>query len=202
MSTWITALTDEQLMAGCRGADPDQARTHVGELARRHLTRVTGFVLGLLGDATAAQDLAQEAFVRIYRHRDQYEDVGRFTTWMYTIARNLALNEIRNRRNRPALVLDAPSGGAHGSGEHAAVASVASRGEAPPDAAEKGDLRARVQRAVAQLEEHHRSVVVLCDLEQRPYAEAAQVLGVPVGTIRSRLSRAREQLARLLEGVE
>lgn len=197
-------LTDEQLMAGCRGADPARAREYVGELARRHLARVAGFILSMIGDATAAQDLAQEAFVRVYRHRDTYEDVGRFTTWMFTIARNLALNEVRNRRHRPALVLDAPAGargGGAGDDRPAAGGALPARGEGPPEAAARDDLRARIRRAIDELEEHHRTVVVLCDLEERPYAEAAAILGVPVGTIRSRLSRAREQLAQKLEGV-
>lgn len=193
-------LTDEQLMVSCREAGADEARAFVGELARRHLERVAGFVHGLVGDAAAAQDLAQDAFVRVYRHRADYKDVGRFSTWMFTIARNLALNEVRNRQRRPALTLDRPADSdpdRPGPG-----ASVAAAGETPAEAVARGDVRAAVRRAIEELEPHHREVVVLCDLEQRPYQEAAEVLGVPIGTVRSRLSRARQALEHKLRGLQ
>lgn len=201
--TALALRTDEQLMAGCREASDEQARACVGELARRYLVRVSGFVASITGDATGAQDLAQEAFVRVFRRRADYRDVGRFSTWLYTIARNLALNEVRDRKHRPGLSLDRGAGGpGAGSDEGPALgAAVAGRGGSPADAAAQGDVRALVHRAIAQLEPHHREVVVLCELEERSYAEAAEVLGVPVGTVRSRLFRAREQLARRLEGV-
>ncbi|MBX3469074.1 MAG: sigma-70 family RNA polymerase sigma factor [Planctomycetes bacterium] len=197
MSTGLAELTDEQLIVSCRGAEDARARVLVGELARRHFERVTGFIHALVDDAAVAQDLAQEAFVRVYAHRDAYRDIGRFSTWMFTIARNLALNEVRNRRLRPALTLDGTR--PTGSGPMGAV--VPADAPAPADEAARGDLRAAVRRAIEALDEHHRVVVVLCDIEERPYAEAAEVLGVPVGTIRSRLSRAREQLERRLRGV-
>lgn len=191
----LAELTDEQLIVSCRGSSADVARSLVGELARRHFERLAGFIHALVGDATIAQDLAQEAFVRVFAHRDSYRDIGRFSTWMFTIARNLALNEVRNRRHRPALALD---GSPTGSGPLGAVGAIAAGVEAPPEQAATGDLRAAVRAAIEELEEHHRAVVVLCDIEERPYAEAAAILGVPVGTIRSRLSRAREQLERRL----
>lgn len=200
MSTGLAELTDEQLIVSCRGASAERARALVGELARRHFERVAGFVQALVGDAAVAQDLAQEAFVRVYAHRDAYRDIGRFSTWVFTIARNLALNEVRNRRHRPALALD---GAPDDSGPLTSVGAkaVTPAANAPPEEAARGDVRAAVRRAIGELEEHHRAVVVLCDIEERPYAEAAAILGVPVGTIRSRLSRAREQLERRLRGL-
>jgi RNA polymerase sigma-70 factor, ECF subfamily len=198
MST-LAELTDEQLIVSCRGSGEERARALVGELARRHFERVTGFIHTLVEDATVAQDLAQEAFVRVYAHRDDYKDIGKFSTWMFTIARNLALNEVRNRKRRPALTLDAPV--KTDTGQHGAVASVADDDTGVHESVAKGDLRAAVRAAIATLEEHHRVVVVLCDIEERPYAEAAEILGVPVGTIRSRLSRAREQLERRLRSL-
>lgn len=199
MGSGLAEFTDEQLIVSCRGAEAERARVLVGELARRHFERVAGFIHALVDDAAVAQDLAQEAFVRVYAHRDSYRDIGRFTTWMFTIARNLALNEVRNRRHRPALALD---GAPNDSGPLSAVGAAAvATSAAPPEEVARGDLRAAVRAAIAELEDHHRAVVVLCDIEERPYAEAAEILGVPVGTVRSRLSRAREQLERRLRAL-
>ena len=200
MSTGLAELTDEQLIVSCRGSTAERARGLVGELARRHFERVAGFIHALVGDATVAQDLAQEAFVRVFAHRETYKDIGKFSTWVFTIARNLALNEVRNRKHRPALSLD---GAPNDSGPLTSVGAkvVTPPAAAPPEEAARGDLRAAVRRAIEGLEEHHRVVVVLCDIEERPYAEAAAILGVPVGTVRSRLSRAREQLEKRLRAL-
>ena len=188
-----SALSDEQLMLRCRGAEVEVARAIVGELARRHLERLAGFLFGLTGDRAGALDLAQEAFVRVYRHRDRYQEIARFTTWLYTIGRNLALNEIRNRKRRPDTVsaLGEPD-------ESDPLSRFADGGASPAATVEARDLQAVVRRAIETLPEHYRTVVILCDLEERPYAEAAEILDVPIGTIRSRLSRARGQLEGLL----
>jgi len=193
MSTVLMELTDEQLISSCRGEGPERAKALVGELARRHVERVASFIYGLTGDPTGSLDLAQEAFVRVFKHRENYKEIARFSTWLYTIARNLALNEIRNRRHRPSLVQ-----GAGDSDEGDALGRLAGTEETPADEVERGDLRAIVRREINELPEHYRVVVILCDLEERPYAEAAEILEVPVGTIRSRLSRAREQLEQRL----
>ena len=184
-------LSDEALMVRCASAGPAEARDLVGELARRHLERVAGFLLGILGEREAALDVAQEAFVRVFRHRARYRDSGRFSTWLYTIGRNLALNEVRGRKLRPRALACA-------AGERDPLAEARSGAESPAQAAERGDLRQAVRAAILELPEAYRCVVVLCDLEERSYAEAAEVLEVPIGTIRSRLSRARAQLERRL----
>jgi len=192
-----SALSDEQLMLRCRGAETEIARAIVGELARRHLERLAGFLFGLTGDRSGALDLAQEAFVRVFRHRDRYKEIARFSTWLYTIGRNLALNEIRNRKKRPD-----SSGSLRGSlddsGESDPLNRFAGEGVSPAQAVEASELQVLVRRAIETLPEHYRAPVILCDIEERPYAEAAEILGVPIGTIRSRLSRARAQLERTL----
>lgn len=191
-------VPDEALMARCRGADPELARRIVGELACRHLERLAGFLFGLTGDRSGSLDLAQEAFIRVFKHRENYKEIARFSTWLYTIGRNLALNEIRNRRRRPNLVGGATSGD---SDEGQILATVSHEGAGPVAQTETADLRVRVRAAIAELPEHYRAVVILCDIEERPYAEAAAILEVPIGTVRSRLSRARSQLAERLRGV-
>lgn len=192
-----SALSDEQLMLKCRGAEPEVARAIVGELARRHLERLAGFLFGLTGDRAGALDLAQEAFVRVFRHRDRYKEIARFSTWLYTIGRNLALNEIRNRKKRPDSA-GSLRGSLDDSGESDPLSRFAGDEAGPAQVVEASELQVLVRRAIETLPEHYRAPVILCDLEERPYAEAAEILGVPIGTIRSRLSRARAQLERAL----
>lgn len=191
--------SDEALIARCRDADAHEVQRLVGELARRHHRTITGFIHGILGgDGMAAEDLAQEAFVRVYRHARGWEPgEAKFTTWLFTIARNLALNEVRDRKKRPLLVLDRPSGRADESGEDA-VAAVPSRGETPLDAAARSDATEALRAAVRELPEGFRLVLVLCDLEQLSYEECAETLAIPIGTVRSRLARARSQLSERL----
>lgn len=189
-----SALCDEELMLRCRGAEVEVARAIVGELARRHLERLAGFLFGLTGDRAGALDLAQEAFVRVFRHRERYQEIARFTTWLYTIGRNLALNEIRNRKKRP----EGAGAFTDEAGEGDLLAGFAGNSPDPARAAEAADLKSLVRSAIETLPEHYRAVVILCDLEERAYADAAEILGVPIGTIRSRLSRARTQLERAL----
>lgn len=191
----LAALSDEDLMLRCRGETPEQARLLVGELASRWLERLAGFIFGFTGDAAGAPDLAQEAFVRVFKHRENYREVARFSTWLYTIGRNLALNEIRNRKRRPNLV------GADAEGRDDPLVRFADDNAGPAERTEQDDLRALVRREIGALPDHYRVVVILVDLEERPYQEAAEILELPIGTVRSRLSRAREQLERRLRKV-
>ena len=196
MSSGLVALTDEELILSCQGVSLERARTLVGELARRHLERLASFLYGMTGDSAASLDLAQEAFVRVYKHRDNYKQIARFSTWLYTIGRNLALNEIRNRKRRPGQI-----GGATDSQEMAALGQVAADVDTPDQVAQREDIAVIVRREVMSLPEHYRTVIILCDLDERSYAEAAAILEVPVGTVRSRLSRARGQLEERLRRV-
>lgn len=188
--------SDEAIMRACRGAETEQARRLVGELARRHLERLATFLFGITKDRSGSLDLAQEAFVRVFKHRENYKDLARFSTWLYTIGRNLALNELRNRQRRPNLL----GGGGDDSGEQDPLAGFAAAGGDPQGAAQQSDVQRVVRAAIEELSETYRSVVILCDLQELQYAEAAEILGVPIGTVRSRLSRARGQLADRLRG--
>lgn len=195
----IEELSDEELFIRCRDA-PDAAdiRAAVGILARRHHVRLVRYLVTLVGRVEAAEDVAQEAFVRIYKHAREYREVAKVSTWLYRIATNLALNELRDRKRRPALSLDAPVGGPGGDGRAREVAQACEPG--PAERAEARDMQAHVRRAIDDLPELYRVVMLLCDLQGMSYEEAAVALGVKVGTIRSRLFRARERFEERLKG--
>jgi len=187
----LRELDDEELIQSARGAPVEALRKIVSELARRHHQAITGFLYGMLRDRTAAEDLAQETFVRIFNHANDYKPIAKFATWLHAIARNLALNELRNRKKRPTLALNQKDGD---TSENEAIERLAKDDRPPVEEAQRNETQAELRRAVDELPEPFRLVLVLCDLQQLSYQEAAAVLDVPIGTIRSRLSRARAHL--------
>ncbi len=139
----------------------------------------------ITGNAEDARDAAQETFVKAFRALPRYRPQAAFGTWLYRIAVNTALDIVRRRRAVPPASLDDAilPGGVYN----------------PEEEAERGEVRRRVHQALQRLSPEHRAVVVLRDLQGLAYEEIAAVLGIPVGTVRSRLSRARDALRGLLQ---
>jgi RNA polymerase sigma-70 factor (ECF subfamily) len=182
--------SDEELFVLCRDTqDPGEIRAAVGILAKRHHAGLVRYLVPFTRRVEVAEDLAQEAFIRIYKHAREYRSVAKVSTWLYRIATNLALNEIRDRKRRPAVSLNAPFGE---DGERQDELADG-REPSPVRRAEANDLAGRVREAIGELPELYRAVMLLCDLQGMSYEEAAEALGIKVGTIRSRLFRAREQ---------
>ncbi len=192
MARDLEGLSDEELFILCRDTpNAAEIRASVGLLARRHHASLVRYLVPFVRRIEAAEDLAQEAFVRIYKHAREYRSVAKVSTWLYRIATNLALNEIRDRKRRGSVSLNAPFG-EDGGGERGDDLAD-SREPSPLHRAESNDRAARVRQAVEELPEVYRAVILLCDLEGLSYEDAADALGVKVGTIRSRLFRARER---------
>jgi RNA polymerase sigma-70 factor (ECF subfamily) len=151
----------------------------------------------MLGDEQDANDLAQETFVRVYRNRERF-DGSKFTTWLYTIAGNLARNEYRRRARHPAVSLQAESAETEGTLEEMLPSCEAS----PGDAAETQEQHQAIRAAVQELPEDLREALVLCEWEEMSAADAAAVLQTSSRGIESRLYRARrllkDRLKRLL----
>jgi RNA polymerase sigma-70 factor (ECF subfamily) len=189
----LGGLDDEELMLTCRDAkDPEVLRRAVSILAERHQEALRRFVYQYVRSRETAEDLCQEAFIRIYRHARGYKEIARVKTWLYRIARNLALNAIRDKKRKPARSLDAAL-------EAGAIADPTAREDSDPvREAQRRDLKRRVRAAVDTLPEHYRGTLLLCDLEGLTYQEAADVLGTKVGTVRSRLFRARARLSEIM----
>jgi len=187
----ILSLSDEDLMA--RVAE-DEERAF-SELVRRYQGRVTNLVSRVLNDRECADDLAQEVFVRVYVHRRNYRRGSKLSTWVFTIAANLAKNEIRRRvRRRNWFSLDALQEVLKDS---AAVLADPQAGQ--ERALEREQLQGEIGRAIAAIPEKYRLSLVLRDIEGLPYEEIAVVLGIPGGTVRSRINRARSMLKRKLQ---
>jgi RNA polymerase sigma-70 factor, ECF subfamily len=164
-------------------------------LADRYHARLLNFIYRMIGDRDRAEDLVQETFVRVYRHLHRYDQNRKFSTWAYTIAGNLAKNELRNRSRNPMVLFQTIK--KNWEADHRPLEWEDNRYR-PDDLFRKRDLRAKVEEAVSRLPEHHRVVFVLRELEGKTYEEISEITGVNLGTVKSRLNRARNAFAELI----
>lgn len=177
---------DHDLVVRATAGDRDA----FASLVERHHGRILAMLERLSGCADQARDLAQETFVSAYRNLASFRRDSRFSTWLHAIACNHAATA--SRRRRPVASLDAPGrDGAAAREPEAPLLHVGAR-------LEQAELRARVEAALARLDERYRQVVVLSDMQGDTYEEIAAALDIPIGTVRSRLHRGRTHLRSLL----
>lgn len=163
------------------------------ELVERHQNAVIGTVAKMLGNASEAEDLAQQVFVRVWRHAKRYRPEAKFTTYLFTITRNLVFNETRRRSRRREVSADEREENSH----H----QIEDNPNRRPDAEMlQQELVQQVDRAIAALPEAQRMAVVLRRYEQMPYEDIAEVLGLSVSAVKSLLFRARTTLRDSLSG--
>ena len=165
------------------------------ELVSRYHVRLINFIYRTIGDRDRAEDLVQETFVRVYRHLNRFDQTKKFSTWVYTIAGNLAKNELRNRSRNPLVLFTALTTSWDSEAKPLEWEDNTYR---PDDLYRKRHLRAMVDKAVLELPEHHRIVFVLRELEGKTYEEIAEITGVNLGTVKSRLNRARNNFAQVI----
>jgi RNA polymerase sigma-70 factor (ECF subfamily) len=187
----LKELTDSQVVQ----AFLDGEQRAFGELVRRYDNRLVNFVYRTVGDRERAQDLVQETFVRVYRHLHRFDQTKKFSTWIYTIAGNLAKNELRNRSRNPLVLFQTLK--QNWDADHRPLEWEDSQYK-PDDLYRKRFLREKVEEAVAQLPEHHRVVFVLRELQGKTYEEIAEITGCNLGTVKSRLNRARNNFAQII----
>jgi len=178
---------DWELVRKCKRGDPDA----FGHLVRRHQRSVLSFCLRFLGNVEDAEDVAQETFVQAYRNIGRFRPRAKFSTWLFTIAKNLSLNLIRDekRGTRRMVPIDDGSEG---------VILAADPERVPDTEAAAHETVELVRTALDRLSPEHKVVVVLRDLEGLSYREIAYVMKWRPGTVKSRLSRARANLKRVL----
>lgn len=156
------------------------------ELVRRHTRSLLNLVYRYLGDASRAEDVAQDIFVKVYRARRKYQPKAKFSTWLYRIAVNHCLNEIRARRGEPAVASSADD----------LVEEIAG---GPPDARlGRLELQQAVKRAIDALPENQRMAVLLARYEEMSYGEIAEALGMSLEAVKALLHRAKENLKQAL----
>mgnify|MGYP003575696112 CR=1 FL=1 len=181
------AARDLALMERTKAGDMDAFR----ELIEAHEDRVIGALAKMLNDPVEAEDLAQQVFVRIWKNASRWEPTAKFTTWLYTITRNLALNEIRPRERHQAYSPNAPREG--DSDEHVRE-HADSTVKSPDTSALDAELMAAVDRAISELPEEQRTAIILRRYDDTPYEDIAQILGSTVPAVKSLIWRARQDL--------
>lgn len=185
------------VMEGTVGAD-DRSRAHrlaaFEDLLERHLRRIYRVAYRLTGNPDDAEDLAQDAVVEAFRAFDRYQPGTYFDRWVCRIMTRTHIDHVRRRRRRPEISLDAPLS----PGGEPRLVFLGDVQDDPQHLTEVADLDGAVQAALDALPPEFRAAVVLADVEGLSYDEVAAAVGCPVGTVRSRLHRARELLRRAL----
>lgn len=188
-------------MMRARGGDQEA----FAELVECHQQRVIGTIARMLSaDAADAEDIGQQVFLRVWKSAARYEPTAKFTTWLYTITRNLVFNELRRRKHRPAVSLD--TGGSEstgGEGNSLAARLEDSQAESPDSTLLQAELQQAIDQAIALLPETQRMAIVLRRYEELSYEEIARVLEITVPAVKSLMFRARlflrERLASYLD---
>jgi RNA polymerase sigma-70 factor (ECF subfamily) len=160
-------------------------------LVRRHERRVFGLVLRMLGDREEAQDVAQEAFLSLHRHGHRFRREARFSTFVYRVAANAALNRRRSlgrKRAREQALAQRQEAGI----------DLPAHPRDPEDAAAGSEIQVQVQEALLELPPDLRAAIVLYDIEGQSYGDISEALGIPEGTVKSRIHRARNTLRQRL----
>ena len=182
---------DQYLIAECL-----QGNTAAfGMLVRRYQERLYNSVYRLVDNAEDAQDVVQEAFLNAYQSLDGFKGDSLFFTWLYRIAVNTAISLKRKQRVMVRMEMGR-------NGEHAIEPLDPSEECRPGHALEQAEMGRRVHEALNRLSPEHRAVLIMKDMEGQKYESMAEILQVPIGTIRSRLHRARLELRELLEKSE
>lgn len=184
---------DIRLMLRVRADEPGSFE----EMVETFQHRLVAVMHHLVGSAEEAEDLAQEVFLRVYRSRKKYRPRSKFSTWLFTIANNLALNALRSRSRRPVVPLDVRDSGPLGPRPAEQLAK--DKAVQPAQRVQQQELVGVIQRALEGLNERQRMAVVLNKFEDMNYAEIAEVMNLTTQAVKSLLSRARTNLRQELQ---
>lgn len=167
-------------------------------LVRRHRAAVFNFILRFTAHRARAEDVLQETWLKVVRSAPEYETKARFTTWLYTIARNLCVDSARKESYRQAASLEAPTSGVEGEDGRPLGEALPDGGASPERGAHNARVRPLLERALAGLPDEQREVFVLREYSGIPFKEIAEVTGVSENTVKSRMRYALEGLRRRL----
>jgi RNA polymerase sigma-70 factor (ECF subfamily) len=180
--------------------DPDAAlmlRVQQGDqeafavLVDKYKQPVMNLVYRMLRDLTEAEDLAQNVFVQVYKSAPRYRVSSKFSTWLFTIARNLSLNEIRRRSRHPAESMDQPHSEQEDQPRHQFEDKTVG---SPPEQVLQGELEQKIDQALSELPENQRLAILLCRQDELSYEQISEVLGCSLSATKSLIHRGREAL--------
>lgn len=183
-------FTDEELIAQFQAGNEDAYL----EIVERFKDRLFAFIYRFVGDEDLAEDLVQDTLIKVYTHRHAYREIARFSTWIYTIAGNLARTELRKRKRRATFSMSAL-----GLGER--EYELPSEDFSPSKTLEGKQTEKHIRIALAKLPLHFRTVIILRDVQELSYEEISKIMKIPLGTVKSRVNRARLRLQEMLSNL-
>ena len=175
--------TDEMLISRFQSGDEN---AYI-ELVNRYKDKLTNFVFYFLKDEEHSEDIVQETFIRLYEKKHYYKEIAKFSTWIYTIARNLANTELRKKSRTKIMYLSQMS-------NHKKDYDLKSSEPELNKNIENEFLMKEIHFAIDKLPENYKSVIILRDIQGLGYEQISNIIGVPLGTVKSRINRARLQL--------
>ncbi len=188
------ALTDLELVERARGGDPEAFR----DLVVRHQRKVYAVALGIVRDPDQAWDVAQDTFIRVHEHLAEFREDAAFPAWLRRITARLAIDTLRRERpSRRNDVADVPEPVLQ---EAAPGVLATALGTNPQETVLRRELSGRIEEALAQLPDLHRTILVLREVDGLSYEELARELDIPKGTVMSRLFHARRKMQAILAG--
>jgi RNA polymerase sigma-70 factor (ECF subfamily) len=191
MDIKLRELSDEELILEFQKNNKEAA---FNILVQRYKNPLTNFVFRFLGDYASCADVVQETMIKVYRYKDSYSSVAKFSTWVYTIAGNLARTEYRRQRRRNIFSIS-------DYGEDHSTYDLPDESSRPDVITDSGIKDEIIQKALLKVKETYREAVVLRDIQGLSYEEISEILGVNEGTVKSRINRGRAQLQELLKGI-
>jgi len=188
-----TSLTDHDLVKLAQKGSEKAYR----ELLGRYQRPVFSLVYRMVRDREQAEDLAQETFVRVFNNIDRYDPAYKFSSWIFKIATNLTIDSIR-RKEVPTVSIDGSRFATSAEDIAATVITVESGDENPEELLEARELGAEIEVAIGRLRPEYRQAIVLRHIEDRPYEEIAQIMALPLGTVKTYIHRGRKELQEML----
>ena len=181
-------LTDEQLIKKFQNGDVGA----YNQIVYRYKDRLLNFIYRFLNDLDRSEDLVQDTLLKLYTHKDSYKEIAKFSTWLYTIAANLARTELRKIKRRKTFSVTELS---HDDREFI----IKSTDVGPGEANFSQNFEKNVQRALAELPDDFKTIIILRDIQELSYDEISKIVEVPLGTVKSRINRGRVKLQQLLK---
>lgn len=181
-------ISDESLIRQFQNGD---MRAY-NELVARYKSPLFNFILRYVNDGPTAEDILQETFLRLYRNKHYYKEVAKFSTWIYTIAANLAKTELRRRKRRTVFSINNYT-------EDNKDYEIKDTEQTPVEQVESDNTVSHIKQAIAELPDTFREVIILRDLRGLDYEEISQITDTPLGTVKSRINRGRAKLAEMLD---
>ncbi len=181
-------FTDEELIARFQNGDE---QSYI-ELVNRYKDRLINFVFRLVNDRDQSEDIIQDTMLKLYTHKHYYKNIAKFSTWIYTIAGNFAKTELRKKKTRKVTNNSQL-------GPEDRDYDPPSNDPIPEKLVEAEFINTKIHEAIKRLPDHFRAVTVLRDIEKLPYDEISNIVDVPLGTVKSRINRARIQLQKDLK---